>query len=527
MSEAAGAATPTGSEAPARAGLVLAALISAAALANLNLAVANVALPEIAREFDASQFGVNVVAVGFSLGLAASVLWLGALGDRYGRRRLLLVGTAVGIPMSILAAYAPSMEVLGVARLLGGVAAGMAFPTTLALITALWSGPSRTRSIAIWSGVGGAMAALGPLGAGILLTHFWWGSVFLLTVPIAVVAFGLSWWLVPAHVNESTEPVDNLGGLLSVVMIGGIVLAINFAPEPGLLTPTLLFGGVGLLAVVGFIIRQRRAASPLYDLHLAARRTFWVAATAGVLVFGALMGAMYVGQQYLQNVLGYSTWQSGLAIVPAAIVMMLLSPFTATVIERYGSRVALLWGYAACSVGFLIMLLAWGTGTSPVVVVVGYMFLGAGVAIGGSPASRSLTSSVPVERVGMASGTADLQRDLGGAIMQSILGALLTAGYAGAYSRAVAASPEAGQVSDQVVGQLTKSFAGASGVASRYPEYASEILHAADSSFVSGQRWAFAAGLACMIAGTILVATCFPGRDRERSMLAEFARLDA
>ena len=515
------------SEVPARSTLVLVALIAAASLANLNLSVANVALPEIARHFDASQVGVNIVAVGFSLGLATSVLWLGALGDRYGRRRMLLLGTALGIPTSILAAYAPSMEVLGFARLLGGVAAGMAFPTTLALITALWNGASRTRSIAIWSGVGGAMAALGPLGAGILLTHFWWGSVFLLTIPIAIVAFGLSWWLVPAHVNESTDSVDNLGGLLSVVMIGGVVLAINFAPVPGLTTPTLLCGAVGLLAVLGFILRQRRAASPLYDLHVAARRTFWVSATAGILVFGALMGAMYVGQQYLQNVLDYSTWQAGLAIVPAAIVMMALSPYTATVIEQHGSRVALLWGYAFCSLGFLVMLLTWGTHTSPLVVMLGYVLLGAGVALGGSPASRSLTSSVPVRRVGMASGTADLQRDLGGAIMQSILGALLTAGYAGAFTKAVAASPEATQITDQVVGQLTKSYAGAAGVAERYPQYASEIIRAADSSFVTGQRWAFAAGLVCMVCGMALVATCFPRRDRERAMVAEFARLDA
>ena len=207
--------------------------------------------------------------------------------------------------------------------------------------------------------------------------------------------------------------------------------------------------------------------------------------------------------------------------------MMALSPYTATVIEQHGSRVALLWGYAFCSLGFLVMLLTWGTHTSPLVVMLGYVLLGAGVALGGSPASRSLTSSVPVRRVGMASGTADLQRDLGGAIMQSILGALLTAGYAGAFTKAVAASPEATQITDQVVGQLTKSYAGADGVAERYPQYASEIIRAADSSFVTGQRWAFAAGLVCMVCGMALVATCFPRRDRERAMVAEFARLDA
>src|SRR5215207_2702001 len=140
--------------APARAGLVLATLILVAAVADLNLAVANVALPSIGAAFDSSQTTLNLIAVGYSLGLAASVLWLGALGDRYGRKLMLILGTALAIPFALLAAYAPSDEVLFVARLGGGLSAGMAFPTTLALITALWSGPQRTTSIALWSGIG-------------------------------------------------------------------------------------------------------------------------------------------------------------------------------------------------------------------------------------------------------------------------------------------------------------------------------------------------------------------------------------
>jgi MFS family permease len=167
------------SSAPKRAGLVLGTLILVAGVANLNLAVANVALPDIGKAFDASQTSLNLVAVGYSLGLAASVLYLGALGDRYGRKLMLVLGTALAIPASLLAAFAPSIEVLFAARLGGGVAAGMAYPTTLALITALWSGPGRTRSIALWSGLGGAIAALGPLLAGALLTGFDWGSVSL------------------------------------------------------------------------------------------------------------------------------------------------------------------------------------------------------------------------------------------------------------------------------------------------------------------------------------------------------------
>src|SRR5256885_2241588 len=332
--------------APKRAGLVLAALIAVAAVANLGLAVANVALPAIGREFDASQTALNLVAVGYSLGLAASVLYFGAVGDRYGRKLLLILGMVVTVPADCLAAWAPNIDVLFGARVLGGLAAGMAYPTTLALIAALWSGPARTRAIALWAATGGAIAALGPLCSGILL----------------------------------------------------------------------------------------------YDLHPAARPTFWVAACAGIIVFGSLMGAMFIGQQFLQNVLGYSTVDAGLAILPAAAFMVVVAPRSAKLVEARGARFTLLFGYLFVFLGFVTMLLLWKENISYWKVALGYSFVGIGVGLAGTPASHSLTGSVPVKRVGMASGTADLQRDLGGAIMQSIFGALPTPGYAAAAGAATTAS---------------------------------------------------------------------------------------
>ncbi|RPI09754.1 MAG: MFS transporter, partial [Actinobacteria bacterium] len=322
------------STAPARGGMVLLALILVAAVANLNLAVANVALPDIGVAFDASQTQLNLVAVGYSLGLAASVLWLGALGDRYGRKMMLLLGIGLSIPACLVAAWAGSIEVLILARIVGGLSAGMAYPTTLALITALWSGPPRTKSIALWSALGGAIAALGPLVSGLMLQHFWWGSVFLVTLPLAAVAFVLALVLVPSHVNETTESVDNLGGVLSVVFVGSMVLAINFAPVPNEATLVLTLAAIAIGTGIAFFVRQRTAEVPLYDLKIAARRTFWVAAIAGIIVFGSLMGAMFVGQQFLQNVLGYSSLEAGASILPAAVFMVLVAPRSAKLVER-------------------------------------------------------------------------------------------------------------------------------------------------------------------------------------------------
>jgi MFS transporter, DHA2 family, multidrug resistance protein len=514
-------------DAPRRAGAVLATLIIVAAVANLNLAVANVALPSIGTAFDAGQAALNLVAVGYSLGLAASVLYLGAVGDRHGRKAMLVAGMALSVPASLLAGLAPSIEVLFVARVVGGLAAGMAFPTTLALITALWSGAARTRSIALWSGIGGAIAALGPLLSGALLEHFDWGSVFLATLPLAVVALVMAIRLVPAHVNETTDPVDNLGGILSALLVAALVLAINFAPVPNEGTLALGLAAVAIAACIAFVIRQRRAAAPLYDLDVAGRRTFWVAALAGVIVFGTLMGAMFIGQQFLQNVLGYSTLDAGLAIIPAALLMVLVAPRSAKLVEARGARVTLLVGYAFCLLGFVIMLLLWKQDISYWKVGLGYALIGIGVGFAGTPASHSLTGSVPVDRAGMASGTADLQRDLGGAVMQSILGALLTAGYASAVSAAIAASPNADKVTDDVQSELTKSFSSAANTAEQYPRHASDIIAAAKSAFLQGDEWAYAAGIVAIVIGAAVVFLLFPGRERERELLAGYASEDA
>jgi EmrB/QacA subfamily drug resistance transporter len=514
------------SSAPERGGLVLLALILVAAVANLNLAVANVALPDIGKAFDASQTELDLVAVGYSLGLASSVLFLGALGDRYGRKMMLVIGTTLAIPASIVAATASSVEVLIGARIVGGLAAGMAFPTTLALITALWSGEGRTRSIALWSGLGGAIAALGPLVSGAILEHHSWGSVFLLTLPLAVVAIPLAVVLIPSHVNETTDPVDNIGGVLSVLAVAALVLAINFAPVPDASTATLALAGIALLALVAFYFRQRRARSPLYDLAVASRRVFWVAALAGIIVFGSLMGAMFIGQQFLQNVLEYSTFHSGLAILPAALFMVAIAPRSATLVERRGARFTLLVGYVFCLLGFLTMLVLWKEGIEYWKVGLGYALIGIGVGFAGTPASHSLTGSVPTRRAGMASGTADLQRDLGGAIMQSILGALLTAGFASAASKEIASSPNSAQVTTSVENTLTKSFSSAEAVAHQYPQYANAITAGARAAFTSGDNWAYGAGMIAVAFGFVLVFFMFPRKEEEQRLLASYHKAD-
>lgn len=507
---------------------MLSTLILAALVCNVNLSVANIALSSIGRAFDTDQTQLNLVALGCSLGLAMSVLYLGAVGDRYGRKLLLLSGLALTLPLSFLAAFAPSPQMLVVARILTGIAAGMAFPTTLALITALWGpGGQRTRAIAMWSSVSGGAAILGPVIAGALLEQFWWGSVFLIAVIPAAIALPLVLWCVPAHAQESTLPVDHIGGVLSVGMIGLLVLGVGTITSPGMTTFALVMIVVSAVLFALFFIRQRSARFPLYTLSYARRTLFWVPATAGMIVFGAMMGSMFIGQQFLQNVLSYSTFSAGLAVLPAAIGMIAAAPVSARLVLKRGSRITMLVGFGCILPGFVLMLVGWKAVTPYWMVATAYLLVGFGAGIALTPASRSLTSSVPVSKVGMASGTTDLQRDLGGSIMQALLGSLLTAGYATAMLAQIGNSADASSVTAQTKAALQQSFASAANLGAQYPSYASEIVSAARTSFLTGANWAYLAAIAAVLIGGIVVAWRLPSHPRELAELAEYQKLDA
>ena len=350
------AAAAETSTVPPRAGLVLGALILVAAVANLNLAVANVALPDIGIAFDSSQTTLDLVAVGYSLGLAASVLYLGALGDRYGRKMMLVLGISLSIPASIAAAYAPSDGFLIFARIVGGISAGMAFPTTLALITALWAGrrarkqsPCGPRSavdcrhsVPSWPAAcsrssGGDPCSSSPFHSP--PSHSCWRSCSC-----------------PSHVNETSDPVDNLGGIMSAILVGALIM--SSTSPPSRTREPLRSGSESSRAAAAIALLHPRSAAPgipLYDLHVAARRVFWVAAVAGIIVFGSLLAAMFIGQQFLQNVLGYSTLQAGAPSSPPSSYGS-RRPQVGEAHRGTGRAFTLLLGYVFVFFGFLTML---------------------------------------------------------------------------------------------------------------------------------------------------------------------------
>jgi MFS transporter, DHA2 family, multidrug resistance protein len=441
---------------------------------------------------------------------------------------MLILGTLLAIPASLIAGFAPSVEIIIFARIIGGLAAGMAFPTTLALIAALWSGPKRTKFIALWSAIGAAIAALGPLISGYLLTFTNWGSVFLITLPLALVALIMAIKFIPDHVNETKYPVDNIGGLLSLLLLGTLILAINFAPIPNSIILIISLLIIATASGILFLKRQHSVQNPIYDLKVASRSIFWVAACAGIIVFGALMGAMYIGQQFLQNVLNYSTLDSGLAILPAALLMILVAPQSAKLIASHGSRFTLLAGYVFSLLGFLTMLILWQDNIPYWKVGLAYAFVGIGVGLAGTPASHSLTGSVPVKRVGMASGTADLQRDFGGAIMISIFGALLTAGYARSITSQINNLPASAQeqITSSIEVTLQKSFSSAAALAQQNPQYSTQIISAAKYSFLAGDHWSYFAGIVAILIGATIVFFKFPKKEEEEKLIIQYHEID-
>jgi MFS transporter, DHA2 family, multidrug resistance protein len=232
------------------------------------------------------------------------------------------------------------------------------------------------------------------------------------------------------------------------------------------------------------------------------------------------MGAMYIGQQFVQNVLGYSTLKAGTAILPAAICMVLVAPRSAKIIESRGTQVCVQIGQVIILLGFLAMLLLWKENIPYWKIALAYALIGIGVGLAGPPTSNTLTRSVPVRRVGMASGTADLQRDLGGAIMQSIMGAFLTAGYAAAAGTAISSSGH--NVTTSVQNELTKSFSSAADTATHYPQYSSQIIAGAKTSFLHGQHWAYLAGIIAVVIGAVIMHFFFPKHEEEKKLLASY-----
>jgi len=412
-----------------RAWAALAVLTLAVTLLAIDSTVLALAIPSLSTDLSPTASQLLWIGDIYSFTLAGLLVTMGNVADRIGRRRLLLIGTLGFGVASIMAAFAPSAGALIAVRALLGVGGATIMPSTLSLIRNIFlDARHRATAIAIWSAGSSGGTALGPLVGGVLLEHFWWGSVFLINVPVmaAVIVTGL--WLLPESKNEQGAPVDLVSAVLSVLAIVPITYAVKSFAHDGLTVVAIAALVGGLAGGWLFISRQRTLATPLIDVELFRRPAFTWAIAATVLAIFALAGLLYFFSQYLQLVRGYSTLRAGLTEVPASLASIVVVAVVATVVRRLGNGRALGSGLLVAAVGLVVVALGESYG-GIVVICVGLLVIGAGIGLAFTVSTGAVLGAVPADRAGAASAISETGLELGVALGIAVLGTIQDVGY--------------------------------------------------------------------------------------------------
>ncbi|WP_169982897.1 MFS transporter [Microbispora sp. H10836] len=405
----------------------LAVLTLPALLASLELTVTNLALPAIGTGLTASSTQLLWIADVYAFLLSGALITMGALGDRIGRRRVLLIGAAAYGVAAVLAAYAPSAGSLIAARALMGVAGSTLMPSTLSLTTSMFTNPrQRTVAIGIVVSAVSAGTAIGPLVGGWLLERFWWGSAFLLAVPVMTALLVVAPFTLPEHRDAGAGRLDWLSAVLSLAAVLPVVYGLKQIAADGVEPMSLIAIAAGIAVAGAFARRQRRLANPLVDLRLFTDRTFAVAAATLALGIFVLWGSNYAVAQYLQLVYGKSPLEAGLWTSPAALGVIAGSTLAPRIARRTGSAIVIGTGLAISAAGYLILSQVSG---NLAVLVAGTVVVSAGLGPMMALATDLVVSSAPPERAGAAAAISSTAPQVGGALGIAVLGSLITAIY--------------------------------------------------------------------------------------------------
>ena len=380
--------------------LILLVLCLSLLVVVIDNTILNTALPTLARVLHAGTSSLQWITDAYTLCFAALLIPAGALGDRYGRRLSLLGGLAVFALGSAAAAFASGTGMLTGARVVMGLGAAFVMPATLSILNAVFPPKERPQAIAAWSAVTGIGIVIGPTLGGLLLTHFWWGSVFLINIPLVALALAGVIWTVP----ETAEPGSHRLDILGTALIGGalfaIVDAIIEAPGRGWTAPaTLAETAAGLAALAVFARWELRIAHPLVDLRIFASRAFSTAAASVTVIFFALFGSLFVLTQYLQLVHGYSPLSAGLRALPFALAIGAMSPLSPILASRFGTRLIIPAGMALMGLGLLDLSTA-GVHTAYPPIALAVAIMGAGMGLVMAPASTTIMTTVPAHQAG-------------------------------------------------------------------------------------------------------------------------------
>jgi EmrB/QacA subfamily drug resistance transporter len=464
-------------------------------IANMSL---NLALPAIARDLDASTGSLQWMVDAYALVFAGLLFSAGTLGDRFGRKGALQFGLGLFLAGSAMAVVAETAGMVIAARAVMGVAAAFVMPSTLSIIANVFPPGERGTAIATWAGVAGGAAALGPTGSGLLLEHFWWGSVFLVNVPLAVAALVFGRRLVPTSRNPERRPVDVAGAALSIVGVGALVYGIIEAPHRGwAATGTLATFAVAAAALGLFVAREVTARHPMLDLRLFRDRRFSVASAGIALTFFTLFGTFFLVSQFLQLVLGLSPLSAGFVQLPVSVIMLTVAPQVPRFVDRYGVRRVVPVGMALVALGMAVLSRLDG-GSPALTVALAMVPLGIGISATAAPLTTLIMAAVPPERAGMGSAMNNASRELGGAFGVAVLGSLLTTRFDAALAPAIEGLPAPSRTAAET------GLAGALEVARGLPgEAGAALADAARAAFVDG--FAQAGLVAALLAVTVAI----------------------
>ena len=473
--------------------------------------IVNVALPTLARELSATTSQLQWIVDAYSLVFAGLLLAAGSVGDRFGRKGALQAGLVVFAAMSVVAAFSGSAEQLIAARALMGIGAALVFPATLAILTNTFTEPSeRAKAIGIWSAVSGLAVALGPLTGGFLLEHFWWGSVFLVNVPIAAIAILLGRPLLPTSRDHHAGRPDPVGIVTSIAMITLLVWTVIEAPRHGWTAPQTVTGCVASAALlVGFVVWESRRRDPMLDVTVFRNARFSAASFAVATAFFGLFGFIFLVTQYFQVVRGYDTLSAGVHTLPFAVSTAIVAPLAARLALRIGTKVVVAGGLLSMSIGFL-----WAAGlgaTSPywTSVVPSMVLMAAGLGLTMAPATEAIMGSLPLDKAGVGSAVNDTTREIGGTLGVAVVGSV----FSSLYGPQIAERFTAIGVPVQYTALARESVVAASEVAQRAPAAVRPALaDAASDAFLHGMAAGCRAAALATFVGAAVALALLPAR---------------
>ena len=509
----------TQSIAYARRWWVLAVLAISVFLVVVDNLIVNVALPTLQRELNASTTSLQWIVDSYALVFAGLLLAGGGIGDRYGRKRSLQVGLVIFAACSGMAAFANSTNSLIFWRGAMGIGAALVFPATLAIITNLFVDPiERAKAIGLWSAVSGMAVAFGPVVGGFMLQHFWWGSVFLVNLPIVAISLVVGARFIPDSRNPDAHKLDKVGFLLSVIAVGALVYTVIESPHWGWGSAKSNLGfGIAVFTLVGFVLFESKKQDPLLEVTFFKDARFSAATGSIGIAFFCLFGFTFLVTQYFQFVRGYDTLSAGIHTIPFAVGAGVTAPLAARAALKFGTKRVVALGLFNMSLGLLIASRMDANSSYWGHVIIGMVLMANGLSFVTSPSTDAVMGSLPREKAGVGSAVNDISREVGGTLGVAVVGSVFVSLYTPRLVSNFANIPgfvdALNKINPGLYPTAQESVGAAFGIAQKSPDQVkAQVLNAVSDSFVHGFQTACLVGVVMALVGSLFALKFLPAR---------------